>query len=509
VINQLIRELLVLGAVPFAIALLLTPLVRNVFQRLHIVDHPDGLRKLHQKPIPRIGGIPIAISYVVTLLLLPSVHTSSPWRDDKRLIVGLIVAATTVFLTGLIDDLLGLRPWQKLAGQLVGAGIVCGTGVHIASLGGYPVAPWIGIPITLAWLAVCTNAFNLIDGLDGLAAGMGLFATLTMFAAALLNGNVSLAFATVPLAGSLLGFLRYNFNPASVFLGDSGSLLVGFLLGSYAVVWSQKSATLLSLAAPVMALTVPLLDVCLSIVRRWLRGHPIFGADRSHIHHKLLERGLTHRRVVLVLYGVAGLCATFSLVQSLARERLAILVFIVFCGGVWAGVQRLGYLEFHGFRRALAASSLRRSIRGEMAIEAVEDRISQASTLDGCWEAVRDASRQHGFSHIEAHLGGRHFSDESAASAPNSCWQLRVPLDEGSYVEVGRNLLSGPEPASMVPFVEMLRTTLLPRLINLRDRERAVRALELDTRVSHAVGLIPLAESLDRENEPQRDRVAR
>src|SRR5947208_12565007 len=129
-----------------------------------------------------------------------------------------------------------------------------------------------------------------MHGGDGLAAGLGLFATLTMAIAALLHGNLTLAIATAPLAGALLGFLRYNFNPASIFLGDSGSLLVGFLLGCYGVLWTQKSATLLGMAAPLMALSIPLLDTALAIVRRFLRHQPIFGADRGHIHHKLLAR---------------------------------------------------------------------------------------------------------------------------------------------------------------------------------------------------------------------------
>src|SRR5439155_4205751 len=142
---------------------------------------------------------------------------------------------------------------------------------------------WWSLPVTLFWLVLCTNAFNLIDGVDGLAAGLGLFATLTMLVAALAQNNVALAVATAPLAGCLLGFLRYNFNPASVFLGDSGSLLIGFLLGCYGVIWSQKSVTMLGMAAPAMVLAFPLLEVALSVARRFLHNEPIFAGDRGHI----------------------------------------------------------------------------------------------------------------------------------------------------------------------------------------------------------------------------------
>ena len=155
------------------------------------------------------------------------------------------------------------------------------------------ISPWLSLPLTLLWLVGCANAFNLIDGIDGLATGAGLFATVTILIGALLSNNVPLALATVPLAGALLGFLRYNFNPASIFLGDSGSLTIGFLLGCYGVLWSQKGATMLGMTAPLMALAVPLLDTGLAVARRFLRHQPIMSGDAAHIHHRLLARGLT------------------------------------------------------------------------------------------------------------------------------------------------------------------------------------------------------------------------
>ena len=152
--------------------------------------------------------------------------------------------------------------------------------------------------------------------MDGLAAGVGLVATVTMVIAALTQGNLPLALATIPLAGCLLGFLRYNFNGASVFLGDSGSLLIGFLLGCYGALWSEKSVTLVALTVPLLAVSIPLLEVALSIVRRYLRNRPIFEADRGHIHHKLLERGLSPKGAVLTIYAFCGVVAMLSLVAS-------------------------------------------------------------------------------------------------------------------------------------------------------------------------------------------------
>ncbi|MBV8902876.1 MAG: undecaprenyl/decaprenyl-phosphate alpha-N-acetylglucosaminyl 1-phosphate transferase, partial [Acidobacteriia bacterium] len=301
--------LLDLAGIAFLVSLVLTPYVRDAAVKLNLVDRPDAQRKIHAEPIPRVGGVAIAIAYVVAfgfILVAPyrglsfNIHSVVP-----RALV-LLPAAGLVFAIGLIDDLRGLKPWQKLTGQVVAALLAFWAGVRIDFLQ-WPLHLWISLPVTVIWLVGCANAFNLIDGLDGLAAGVGLFATLTSLVAALTHDNLPLALVTAPLAGCLLGFLRYNFNPASIFLGDSGSLLIGFLLGCYGAMWSYKSATLIGLTAPMMAMAIPLLDVALSIVRRFLRNQPIFSADRGHIHHRLLERGLTPRRAALFLYGICGL----------------------------------------------------------------------------------------------------------------------------------------------------------------------------------------------------------
>src|SRR5207245_2267878 len=162
---------------------------------------------------------------------------------------------------------------------------------------------------------------------------------------------------TAPLAGALLGFLRYNFSPASIFLGDCGSLFIGFILGCYAVIWSQKSATLLGMTAPLMALAIPLLDTGLAILRRFLRGQPILAGDRGHIHHRLLDRGLSPRTVALLLYGVCSIAALFSILAL--RDRYTGIVIVVFCGMAWIGIQHLGYTEFGAARQLLAQRTFR------------------------------------------------------------------------------------------------------------------------------------------------------
>src|SRR5688500_4440913 len=267
-----------IGLQAFVFSLVLTPVFRDIFRSYKVVDQPDKKRKVHIYPIPRVGGIAIALAYLLTFFL--------GWPSDVRafsrelsLVANIFPAALLIFMTGLIDDFFGLKPWQKLIGQSVAACLACWAGVRIIGISGYLLPDFWSVPLTIGWLLICTNAFNLVDGLDGLAAGVGLFATLTIFSAALLQGNQPLMFATLPLAGCLLGFLVFNFTPATVFLGDCGSLLIGFLLGCFGVIWAEKSVTLLGLTAPLIALSLPLLDVLLCIARRWLRNQPIFAAD--------------------------------------------------------------------------------------------------------------------------------------------------------------------------------------------------------------------------------------
>src|SRR5712692_312642 len=261
---------LFLAAISSVICLLLTPLCRDIFLRAGLLDQPDHVRKTHAKAIPRIGGIPIAIAYVGSfgLLLVSPFHSGSVLEQYLPLVWKLLPAVGLIFATGLIDDLIGLKSWQKLLGQVAAALCAYWGGVQVPGIAGHLTHTVLSLPLTVAWLVICANAFNLIDGVDGLATGLGLFATLTMLVAGLVQNNAPLALATAPLAGALLGFLRYNFNPASIFLGDCGSLSIGFLLGCYGVIWSQKSATMLGMTAPLMALSIPLLDTCLAVGRR-------------------------------------------------------------------------------------------------------------------------------------------------------------------------------------------------------------------------------------------------
>ena len=431
-----------LAVVSFLVAFVMTPVVRQLALRFGLVDRPDGGRKAHAGLIPRVGGVAIALAYAGAFgaLWVSGFSAGRFVWADLSLTWRLMPAAGLVLVVGLLDDLVGLRPWHKFTVQLAAAGLAYWAGVRIAALSGYDLTHWWwSLPATAFWLVFCTNAFNLIDGADGLATGVGIFATLTTVAAALMGNNVALAMATVPLAGALLGFLRYNFNPASIFLGDSGSYSVGFLLGCFGVLWSQKAATMLGLTAPLMALAVPLLDTLLAIVRRFLRGRPLFEGDARHVHHMLLRRGWTTRRAVLMLYAVSGLFALLSLVSSAGRNQFSGVVLVLFCVVAWVGIQSLGYVEIHMASRMLFRGSFRRTLNAELSLRSAQERLERARSVEEGWAALRETGREMGFCRVRMAVRGRSFEESMPTDGCSGCsagecdkaWRVTVPLEGG------------------------------------------------------------------------------
>ena len=456
------RELLILSGSAFLLALIFTPLCRNLFRRIGAVDRPDRQRKLHEQPIPHMGGVPILLAYLASFALIS--YFARPGTVNIAFLIRIAPAAAIIFAIGLLDDWLGLSPAKKLAAQFIAAGVACVSGVQITGVAGYSLSPWLSIPVTVVWLLACANAFNLIDGVDGLAAGVGLFATATTLIAALMQHNLALAIATAPLAGALAGFLRYNFNPATIFLGDSGSLLVGFLLGCFGVAWSQKSATILGMTAPLMALSVPILDVCLSVVRRFLRRQPIMGGDRGHIHHRLLDRGLSPRRVVLVLYGLAGVGAVFSIFQSVAVNHFAGAVILVFCAVAWMGVQNLGYTEFDQARRMILAGGFRHALNSQLAMREFDQALEKAQAAEQQWTILRDAFRRFGLVEIHWFVDGKMYHDAAWEGIDQDCWSLRIPLTGDDYFNFTRPANMDDTTLNVGALVKIFRNRLAKKL---------------------------------------------
>ena len=447
-----------LAGLSFLLCFFLTPLLRNALRRAGILDRPDTDRKFHEQPIPRLGGVPIMFSVVISVAVFSLLPLSGAFtlRQQWPTLLNLVPGAALVFVIGVIDDVRGLRPWQKLAGEFAAAAWVYWNGVRIHDVFGMVGAHhWFMFPITVLWLVACTNAFNLIDGMDGLASGVGFFATCTMLVAALLqstsSGPVLLGLLTAPLAGALLAFLRFNFNPASMFLGDSGSLVIGFLLGAFGMLWSQKAFTLLGMTAPLLALAFPLLEALISVARRFLRGDPIFAADRGHIHHRLTDLGLTPRRAVLLIYAVASVFAMISLLVTMPGFRYGGLVIVLFCAVSWIGVQHLGYAEFTAARRVILSGTVRQLIASQTKLRSYRWALERTASISECWLLTVEVMRELGFDRMELVLPtGERFDawlhDQRENPKMQDCWTLKIPfgppLADG-WLEVSRHIDRG------------------------------------------------------------------
>ncbi len=453
------------AAVSLLLSLVFTPVVRDLFKACNIVDQPDQLRKTHQGSIPRAGGLAILVSYFGTiglaLVVLPQGSRLMSHRENMFL--GLLPAIALVFLTGLVDDIRGLQPKTKLVAQILAASWACWDGVRITAINDHPVASWWAIPLTVFWLIACTNAINLIDGMDGLAAGVALFATLAALSAAIVQGNTGLILAAAPLAGCLVGFLWYNFNPASVFLGDSGSLTIGFLLGCFAVIWCQKSATLIGVAAPLIALSVPLMDVSLSVSRRFISNRSIFAADRGHIHHRLLARGLPPRRAALLLYGVCGAASIVAVLLGYVGQPFGIGLMTVAgalaCFGIW----QLRYVEFEIARQLFVSGRFRRAVEEEMGIRRLQEGLNAAQSPEDCWALICNVSRDMHFNSVTLQSAAGVFEQRFNSAEENDVCQFRLTLGPGVNL-LWEKRYQDCQTLASVAFLQILRGALQSKM---------------------------------------------
>ncbi len=334
-----------------ALAALFTPLVRRFAVRVGAVSSPGG-RNVNARSVPRLGGIAIAVASVCTLLMLLRIESSVGIvvQADPLRVLGLLGGALIVFVVGVLDDTRRVRALYKLYAQIAAATLAYACGFRIdaisVSLGNSASMGIFALPVTILWIVGIVNAINLIDGLDGLAAGIVFFAGITNFVVAYLGGNVLLAVVMAVLLGAVVGFLFFNFNPARIFMGDSGSYFLGFLLGTSSIS-GYKASTAVALLVPMIALGVPIFDTLFTIVRRFLERRPLFSPDRGHIHHRLLDMGLTHRRAVLTLYGVSIVFTVAALAVSVGRSwqgGIAIFAASVVAIGLFRSVGYFDYL---------------------------------------------------------------------------------------------------------------------------------------------------------------------
>lgn len=329
---------------PFIIGLVVTfiatPIVKRLAIRIGAIDRPNE-RKVHATLMPRLGGLAIYIGVVASVWWMV---------DDYKEILAIMIAATVVLITGIIDDRIELRPLVKLMGQLLAAVIVVYFGmqmefIHLPFSGADTFNFGIlSIPISILWIVGVTNSINLMDGLDGLASGVTAIATATMLILAIMMGNVPVIILASALLGSLIAFLFFNFHPARIFMGDSGSLFLGFMMAVLSLL-GFKQATFASLILPILVLGVPLSDTLFAILRRVANNRPISSPDKQHLHHCLLNLGLSHRKTVLIIYGISAFFGASAILLSRATLWVEIIVIAFILIVLTIGAEVLGIVH--------------------------------------------------------------------------------------------------------------------------------------------------------------------
>jgi UDP-GlcNAc:undecaprenyl-phosphate GlcNAc-1-phosphate transferase len=442
-----------LFSIALFVSLIITPLIRRLCERLQLFDVPTDGRRVHKSATPRLGGVGIYIAIVLALSTLPLVSNllTESLRARGSGIFIVLVPATLVLLLGAYDDLRGMNAILKFLGLGLIASLFYAMGGRIESLpvpfvGVFHLPATIGFLITVFWLVGIANAFNLIDGMDGLATGAALFSSMVILVVSLASDNSLTIVVTLVLCGALAGFLRYNFNPASIFLGDSGALFVGFLLAALSVVGVQKATTAVAVITPVLAFGLPVVDTGVTMARRVISGRPVFEGDAEHIHHMLLARGWSQRRVVLILYAV---CAVFGLLAAISIKTSSPLTgFVLFVVSV-AVIMAVGQLRYHemdelragvkrtvGDRRVRVANNIRMRRAGLV--------LSKAATLNDIFEAIRQMLEFEEFAYANIQLGqaGRAEVNERAFEAS----QQRRPQQEIEFAN-GRIVWSWKQPS--------------------------------------------------------------
>lgn len=314
------------------LAVITTPIIIWIAHKYNLTDKVNA-RKVHSKPIPRIGGLVVFISTNLLMILVLQLDNriGQIFRSMQIQIISLLVCSSFIFAVGLIDDLHPMRAKSKLLAQLIAAIALTLVGIRIETIN---VANLFTINfgifsyfITIFWILAITNAVNLIDGLDGLATGICAIACITIGIFAFSGGQILMAVLMLAVLGSLTGFLFFNFNPAKIFLGDCGSMYLGFILATCSIICSLKSNTMVALALPVLALGLPIFDTTFSILRRYLGRWGIMSPDRGHLHHRLLDMGLHHRNVVIIMYAITALASGFGLFMIITHDGGTVAVF--------------------------------------------------------------------------------------------------------------------------------------------------------------------------------------
>ncbi len=324
-----------------AVAYFATPHVKELAIKAGAMDTPNE-RKVHREPIPRMGGLAIYFGVVAAVFISMKINHQ---------ILGIFLGGSIMLAVGIIDDIKQLSAKTKLAGQILAAMALIVFGVRIEWLTN-PFGPmiyldYLSIPVTILWIVAVTNTVNLIDGLDGLAAGVSSIASITILFVALQQNLWMVALLTAAIAGSAFGFLFHNFNPAKIFMGDTGSLFLGYMLAAVSIMGAVKGAATIALFVPIVALGLPIMDTAFAIIRRYHHGVPIFRPDKGHLHHRLLAMGLSQKQVVLSMYVVSGLLGLSAIILSEVSQLYAFLIFIAIAAVSVVAAKKIGVLDIH------------------------------------------------------------------------------------------------------------------------------------------------------------------
>jgi UDP-GlcNAc:undecaprenyl-phosphate GlcNAc-1-phosphate transferase len=434
------------AAVAFLLSILcaaiLTPLVRRLAHRFGALDHALSARKIHGQAVPRLGGIAIVIAFYVPLLgvLFAQSGVGMGLKHEEHFALGLVLGGILIAGLGVYDDLRGAGAGKKFFVQFVVAGMMYFLGFRIDAIanpfGSAITLGWSALPFTLVWVVGVINAMNLIDGLDGLAGGVALVAVSTIFLVSLQNGQPFMILFSASLAGAILGFLFYNFNPASIFMGDTGSMFLGFILATSSIRTNQKASTTVAVLIPIITLGLPILDTLLAMSRRAVRGRPLFRADKEHIHHRLLGLGLTHRQAVLVLYGMCVLLGAIALVLTYTNSAvITVTLLAVLAGSLFAFLRRLGYIRFE--LAHLLSDQRRRNRALRAAVRPFVERLRGAADQEEIWDVVRDVVPVFEASFVSLELSGANGDGRNGEGRPPVLFSTSPAVEQDETTPTG------------------------------------------------------------------------
>ena len=328
--NQLIAYVLMALLTALVISFLATPVVKTFAYKVGAIDVPKDARRMHKVPIPRLGGLAIFIGFMVSILLFVKITP-----EMKSILLG----AAIIVVLGVVDDIMALPAMLKFVVQIIAAAIPATHGVVIQAFSNpnifsknlYWVLGWLSIPVTILWVVAITNAVNLIDGLDGLANGVSAISATTMLVIALLASEGQVAIVLAALVGACVGFMPYNMNPAKMFMGDTGATFLGYILATMSIQGLFKYYAVISFVVPFLILGLPIFDTAFAFIRRIAHGQSPMHADRSHIHHRLIDMGLNQKQAVATLYVISAILGLSAVVLTTGGEQKAMLLFAALC----------------------------------------------------------------------------------------------------------------------------------------------------------------------------------